>query len=83
MPVSPCFPLLPAMQPVSGEFGTSGDKELLTLDFLPPDERQDGTVIRLAASSACLSAYRVSQQLLVTLHTCQVGAAVWAGNCRL
>jgi hypothetical protein len=49
------------MQPVSGEFGTLGDKELLTLDFLPPDERQDGTVIRLAASSVCLPAQPTMQ----------------------
>ena len=32
------------MQAVSPEFGTAGDKQLLTLDFLPPHERHSGPV---------------------------------------
>ncbi|PSC71851.1 phosphatase 2C 22 [Micractinium conductrix] len=31
--------------PVSAEFGTAGDKEAFTLDFLPPEERRAGPLV--------------------------------------
>ena len=62
----PAYVLL-CVQAVSPEFGTAGDKELLTLDFLPPQERASGPVSMLRMQPVTLRCRMASPRCIAAL----------------